>query len=746
MTTAPITSGPCDPRNRLKKKGGGIALPVLPVGDGGHAKPHSRMGKWRAAVLILIHVIIIGHIIQWWYSGMSDGTRETLSPVEPSESMFTLETGRINAGFIMFALAILATLVLGRFFCGWACHIVAVQDFCAWIMKKFGIHPKPWRSRLLLWVPLGLALYMFVWPTFRREVLYRWLGEKMPDWMGKVYPLRGFEHHYVVENFWATFPPWYVAVPTFLICGFATVYFMGAKAFCTYGCPYGGFFSPIDRLAPGRIRVTDDCHHCGHCTSVCTSNVRVHEEVRDYGMVVDPGCMKCLDCVSACPNGALYWGFGKPAVFAGPRPGAQISDAREKRRKRYDLSLGEELVIAAVFLLFLFGFRGMYFNFFGADFTIPLLMAVGMSALGCFAVHKLWRMTRDVNVRAPYWQLKLSGRVRPAGWAFALGAILWTALAVQGAVMGYGEVRGGVLYGRLSSLPRLANDVIYSPGYKPAPEDQAAARKAIALLSLAGPTSDGGVGFYRRWLTRAKLVYLHAVAGDLESSERELIQTVRQAPENGEYVDGLLVLAQARNKPLSDLEATLRGLYREHPQSEPIRHALAQLLLARQRGPEAVELYDAALKLTPRDTRVILSAAQVNMMQGRAQRAVEILEQGIERMPKSPALNGMLAEVFVMSERPADALRQARHAVELQPGFEQYKVLALAHDLNHDPAGMLEALTKAAALPDLDTDQLETAAQLFEAVGRSDDAKVARARAEKLRGSSPNPNRPTGEK
>ena len=33
-------------------------------------------------------------------------------------------------------------------------------------------------------------------------------------------------------------------------------------------------------------------------------------------MVVDPGCMKCMDCVSVCPNDALYFGFGKPTLMA----------------------------------------------------------------------------------------------------------------------------------------------------------------------------------------------------------------------------------------------------------------------------------------------------------------------------------------------------------------------------------------------------------------------------------------------
>ena len=80
-----------------------------------------------------------------------------------------------------------------------------------------------------------------------------------------------------------------VAVPFLFVCGFMTVYFLGSKGFCTYACPYGGFFALADKVAPGKIRVTDACNQCGHCTAVCTSNVRVHAEVKAYGMVVDPG-------------------------------------------------------------------------------------------------------------------------------------------------------------------------------------------------------------------------------------------------------------------------------------------------------------------------------------------------------------------------------------------------------------------------------------------------------------------------
>ena len=93
-----------------------------------------------------------------------------------------------------------------------------------------------------------------------------------------------FTNHLVTSDFWATFPPLAVAVPFLFICGFMTVYFLGSKGFCTYACPYGGFFVLADKVAPGKIRVTDACNQCGHCTAVCTSNVarpRGGEDVRD---------------------------------------------------------------------------------------------------------------------------------------------------------------------------------------------------------------------------------------------------------------------------------------------------------------------------------------------------------------------------------------------------------------------------------------------------------------------------------
>ena len=74
-------------------------------------------------------------------------------------------------------------------------------------------------------------------------------------------------------------------------------------------------------------------------------------------MVVDQGCMKCMDCVSVCPNDALYFGFGKPAIFGkGLKPDDAKRDEKLRARKeakalraaRWDLKWYEEVAVAAL--------------------------------------------------------------------------------------------------------------------------------------------------------------------------------------------------------------------------------------------------------------------------------------------------------------------------------------------------------------------------------------------------------------
>jgi tetratricopeptide (TPR) repeat protein len=413
----------------------------------------SRAGRWRALVLVLVHVAIALHV--WHYHA----TGRTLSPLEPSESMAFAQRGIVNAGLIFFALSILSTLVLGRWFCGWACHMVAVQDGARWLLGRFGIRPRAPRLGVLACVPWLAFVYMFLSPPALRLL------------EGSGFAPGGTQ--LVTEQFWKTFPPWPIALLTVLVCGAAVVWVLGAKGFCTYGCPYGAIFGIADQFAPMRIRVTDACEQCGHCTVACSSNVNVSQEVREWGMVVDPGCMKCGDCVGVCPKDALYVGWGAPALLARrreePLRAARRDWAREgllfafmfvayvllhaydgrygaytlrldatlweliallsagsfavalllrgKARHTPEASFAEELVLGASFLGALFAFRGL-------GGSTPLLLTLALAGMLAFLALESWRLLRSAELAWKSWRLKSAGRLTLAGGVFAAVALL----------------------------------------------------------------------------------------------------------------------------------------------------------------------------------------------------------------------------------------------------------------------------------------------------------------------------------
>src|SRR5262245_41214484 len=364
----------------------------------------NRRSLVRATALVAVHLAVLAHLAHWRVSG------RTLSPLEPSEAMQTLELGWVNAGAVLLVLSVGLTLVLGRFFCGWACHVVAYQDLCAWLLGRIGLRPRPVRVRLLKLVPLAAAIYMFAWPSVERL------------WQGNARPSIEWRARLTTSSFWRTFPKPWMAALTILVDGGLVVWWMGAKGFCTYGCPYGALFGLADRFAVGRIRVNDSCEGCGHCTAVCTSNVRVHQEVATFGMVVDPGCMKCLDCVNSCPKDALYFGKGKPSLARRAASSSMGSD----------LTWPEEILAAIAFLGALYAFRDL----FVLD-RIPFLLAIGLPVIASIAAVALARLARRSEFQLQWTRLRSGGRLTRAGVAALVALPLLLAFTAYHFVLQY---------------------------------------------------------------------------------------------------------------------------------------------------------------------------------------------------------------------------------------------------------------------------------------------------------------------
>ena len=573
---------------------------------------------------------MVAHIIQWRIVG------RTVSPIEPSESMQTIQHGAINAGFIFFALAILGTMIFGRFVCGWGCHILALQDFCAWLLKKIGITPKPFRSRLLIYVPLIAALYMFVWPTAYRLFV-------SPD-PGPLIP--AFSNHLIIENFWATFPTVAVAIPFLLICGFATVYFLGMKGFCTYACPYGGFFSLADKLAPAKIRVTDACNQCGHCTATCTSNVLVHAEVKHYGMVVDPGCMKCMDCISVCPNDALYYGWGKPALA--------ISKSKAIPRN-YSLTWPEEILGALVFLGSFLGVRNVYG-------LVPFLMALGCAAVTTFLALKAWRLLTAKDVFFHRFRLKLVGQMQKAGWAFLAIAIIWVGLNAHSGWIRYQEYRGQQAFLRLQIPDELALAQA-NPARWLSPVD----RESI-LAGRKHLRAAKSMGLFRNSEALAKLAWFEYLSGDADRS----IELLAEAAEGAK--------GEAKALDLYYRGAILNRLGRFEQARTSLADALAErdnLILARQeegeslwqlgRKEEAISVWTDTLKRNPSLalTSNVLAGAEQSL--GRTEEATAHMRQAAQFTPEIPLYHWMIGLRLNNLRMTELAEEHFQRAIQLDP-------------------------------------------------------------------------------
>ncbi len=434
-------------------------------------------------------------------------------------------------------------------------------------MKKAGIRPRPFRSRLLVYAPLVLALYMFVYPTLRRKL-----------WGDPADPFPGFSNHLMTTGFWDTFPGPVFAVLTFVTCGFAAVYLLGAKGFCTYGCPYGAFFGIADRLSPGRILVGDACDQCGHCTATCTSNVRVHEEVRRYGMVVDPGCMKCMDCVSVCPKGALRFGFSTPSLLR-PRTG-------ERGTRRYSLSWPAEILAAVVTLVATLTFRGLYDG-------PPLLMSLALGGITAFLSVKLFSLAKRPPVRLQTAELKASGRLTIAGKVFAALVVTWLLFTAHSSFIQWHRSWGRYHLNRAEAAWSTA----------PGAHDS---RHLEAMLYHFGLADRWGL--------------VHVAEVELGMAWGHFLRA------------GLLVQNGARHEAVQSYRACLELA----PDSPQARYNLGGLLRRMERFAEAIEQLEYARRLTPDDvdTHVELGLAYAGA--GRERDAIVLLRRAIELDPQRP--------------------------------------------------------------------------------------------------------------
>jgi polyferredoxin len=78
------------------------------------------------------------------------------------------------------------------------------------------------------------------------------------------------------------------------------------RFFCRYLCPLGAIYALFNKISFYRLRHNKEkCSTCGICEQTCKMGIDPSVNPSD------PECIRCGECVKACPGKALSARFGK---------------------------------------------------------------------------------------------------------------------------------------------------------------------------------------------------------------------------------------------------------------------------------------------------------------------------------------------------------------------------------------------------------------------------------------------------
>ena len=188
-----------------------------------------------------------------------------------------------------------ATVLVGRFFCGFFCSFGAVQDLL-WL----GSH----RLRALFPGKRNLKKADRIFRFAKYAVLFYFI---IFIWSGvtavKTAGLWQVFGQYVSFGHWPGLKPLLSVGGILLLVIFIGSLFV-QRFFCRYFCPMGAIYSLISQTSFLKIdKPRKECGKCHLCTSKCTMGMDLTKKDRIAG----GECISCQKCVSWCPKGNVHF-------------------------------------------------------------------------------------------------------------------------------------------------------------------------------------------------------------------------------------------------------------------------------------------------------------------------------------------------------------------------------------------------------------------------------------------------------
>ena len=233
-------------------------------------------------------------------------------------------------------LVIIATVILGRVFCGWVCPMGTLNNMVSTLKKQRS------KTTTLNWYRYKYYILIF----FLTSSLFslQLIGIVDPisllirSFSLAVYPLTSYATAAIFDAGYNTNIPYLVNISEFIYSLFKKIFlpfqqpfylqsaFVGVLFFlilglnllerrfwCKYLCPLGALLGIFSRYAFLKRSVSEDCNECGACASVCQGNAApdLKENWRNSE------CLVCMNCDDLCPQNAIHFGFTKNQPVAG---------------------------------------------------------------------------------------------------------------------------------------------------------------------------------------------------------------------------------------------------------------------------------------------------------------------------------------------------------------------------------------------------------------------------------------------
>ncbi|MFA7135984.1 MAG: 4Fe-4S binding protein [Sphaerochaetaceae bacterium] len=189
--------------------------------------------------------------------------------------IFLLANGKVLLWLALFAVSLVAALIFGRVYCGYACPMNTLMIPIEWLSKKLKLQtadtPKWLKNGYFTWITLGISVAVML-------LSKRLLHVDLP------------------------------ILPFWLVMSILITLRYKPAVFHNLICPFGALQRSFGRFARLSEKVDKDaCVGCKLCEKACPSNAIVVSSEDKKAVINTALCHQCIKCQQVCPKDAIHY-------------------------------------------------------------------------------------------------------------------------------------------------------------------------------------------------------------------------------------------------------------------------------------------------------------------------------------------------------------------------------------------------------------------------------------------------------